>query len=320
MKRRVGVALLLCLGSALLVCADPLEDALALFPESSDVRVPLTEEGRSQLEAAIDAIKTALGVPDYLDEESEDEVGAFTVAMEDKHLVNKLSQAYYTYADAFLRDTPVANQRAVFLRGKQWGFKSLRMNPAFVSFEEQDGFVAAVQQEIDVAALFWANGNWLQWAEPDIFAAIKAGIAAKSLAMSERILELEPSHSIYGTYRALAAFWQGMPSDPISAFLFTGNRMQDYDKLLHYFCHLVDEPGFCTDVAEVIDPVCLRYFENRVMFAEYYLMPLDYWEDAKRVLESVITEPIGDEFPLYNALSQLNAADLLVDVNAELDL
>ena len=319
MRRCVGVVVLLCLGSALLVCADPLEDALALFPESSDVLVPLTEEGRSQLEAAIDAIKTALGVPDYLDEESEDEVGAFTMAMEDKHLVNKLSQAYYSYADAFLRDTPVANQRAVFLKGKQWGFKSLRMNPAFVSFEEQDGFVAAVQQETDVAALFWANGNWLQWAEPDIMAAIKAGITKKSRAMSERILELEPSHSIYGTYRALAAFWQGMPSNPILA-VFTGGLMQDYDRVLHYFCHLVDEPDFCTDIAEVIDPVCLRYFENRVMFAEYYLMPLGYWEDAKRVLESVIAEPIGDEFPLYNALSQLNAADLLVEVKEELGL
>jgi hypothetical protein len=241
------------------------------------------------------------------------------VAFEDKHLVNKLSQAYYSYADAFMRDAPVATQRATFLMGKQWGFKSLRMDPGFVSFEAQDGFIAAVGQATDSAALFWANGNWLQWAEPDTFAAIKAGIAGKSLAMSERVLELDPSYSIYGTYRALAAFWQGMPSNPILA-VFTGGLMQDYDKVLHYFCHLVEEPGFCIDVAGVIDPVCLEYLENRVMFAEYYLMPLGHWQDAKRVLESVLAAPIGTEYALYNALSQTNAADLLVAVNEELGL
>ncbi|UCF09643.1 MAG: hypothetical protein JSW65_06170 [Candidatus Bipolaricaulota bacterium] len=317
--RHVLLAVLVCAVASAPLWADALEDVLALFPESSDVMVPLTEEGKAQLEAAIEALKDALGVPEYLDESSEDEVGRLPVAPEDKHLVNKLSQAYYSYADAFLRDAPVAAQRAAFLKGKQWGFKSLRMNPAFVSFEKQDGFVAAVRQETDVAALFWANGNWLRWAEPDIFAAIRAGIAKKSLAMSERALELDSTYSIYGSYRALAGFWQGMPSDPISA-VFTGGLMQDYDKVLYYFCHVVEEPSFCDGVADLIDPISLQYFENRVMFAEYYLMPLGHWEDAKRVLESVLAEPIGEQFPLYNALSHLNAGDLLEKVNEELGL
>jgi len=315
MQRVMAVALVMLAGVGGVLAAGTIEEALALFPGTTDVAVPFSEEGGAQLAAAIETVKEALGVPDYLDEESESEVGSFPVAAEDKHLVNVLSQAYYTYADVFLREQP--HQRSTFLKGKQWGFKGLRMNPVFVAFEQQDGFVAAVNAETDVATLFWANGCWLRWAEPDILAAIKAGIAKKSLAMSERVLELDPSYANYGAYRALAAFWQGLPSDPISA-LFTGGLMQDYEKVLYYFCHVVDEPSYCNVVASLLDPVCLEYLENRVMFAEYYLMPLGHWQDAERVLQSAVDAPIGESFILYNALSREIAASLLAEVREHL--
>ena len=294
---------------------ETLEEALALFSENADVHVTFDDVGKGQVERVIAVLREALAVPDFLDEESESEVGALPVAMEDKDLVVKLSQAYYTYADAFLRNHP--DQRSAFLKGKQWGFKALRMNPAFVAFEQQDGFVAAVEAETDAAAIFWANANWLRWAEPDILSAIKAGIAKKSLAMSTRALELDEAYSQYGSYRALGGFWQGMPSNPILA-VFTGGLMQDYDEVLASFCAITDEPDFCGGIGEMIDPICEAYFENRVLFAQYYLIPLEYWEDAARVLQSVLDEPIGDLFPLYNGLNQLIAQELLDQVNENL--
>ncbi|MGB2983221.1 MAG: hypothetical protein WBC63_05085, partial [Candidatus Bipolaricaulia bacterium] len=189
---------------------------------------------------------------------------------------------------------------------------------AFVAFEEQDGFVAAVRMETDIAALFWANANWLRWAEPNILDAIRVGIAQKSLAMSERALTLDPPYVTYASYRALGALWQGLPSDPISPVLFTGGLRQDYDEVLANFCPVVDEPTFCEGVAGLIDPICTGYFENRVLFAQYYLMPRGHWEDAARVLQSVLDEPIGDLFPLYNGLNQEIAFELLRTVKENL--
>ncbi len=316
MLRRL-ILLLICLAAVpmLAVSEGVLDEALALFDPNGDVRVPFSDEGEAKLEWIIDVLRDALGVPDVLDEESEAEVGVFPVEPDAKDLINKLSQAYYSYADAFLRDHP--DQRATFLKGKQWGFKSLRMNPTFVAFEERDGFVAAVEAETDVAALFWANANWLRWAEPDILSAIKAGIAKKSLAMSERALALDDTYSTYGSYRALGGFWQGMPSNPILA-VFTGGLMQDYEKVLASFCALVDEPAFCEGVDGLLDPICTAYFENRVLFAQYYLIPLEHWEDAARVLRSVLAEPIGDLFPLYNGLNQQIASQLLREVEEHL--
>jgi len=295
---------------------ETVDEALALFAESGDVHVSFSDEGQAQVERIIEILLDALGVPEYLDETSESEVGAFPVALEDKNLVNKLSQAYYTYADAFLRDLP--NQRETFLKGKLWGLKSLRMNPAFVSFEEQENFVTAIAAETDVPAIFWTNANWLRWAEPDILDAIRGGIAPKSLAMNERLLALDPSYSTYAPYRTLGAFWQGLPSGVLLA-LFTGGLEQDYEKALDAFCHIVEEPTYCSGtLCYEVDPVCHEYFENRIVFAQYYLMPLDHWEDAARVLQSVLDEDIGDTFPLYNGLNQAIAAELLAEVQEHL--
>ncbi len=92
--------------------------------------------------------------------------------------------------------------------------------------------------------------------------------------------------------------------------------MQDYAKVLASFCAVVDEPAFCE--GDPIDPICAAYFENRVLFAQYYLMPLGHWEDAARVLRSVLDEPIGDLFPLYNGLNQSVATELLDEAQGNL--
>ena len=88
--------------------------------------------------------------------------------------------------------------------------------------------------------------------------------------------------------------------------------------MLANFCMIVDEPTFCESVAGLIDPICTEYLEDRVVFAQYYLMPLEHWEDAARVLQSVLDEPIGDLFPLYNGLNQEIAAELLREVRENL--
>ena len=320
MRRILWVAVFLTLFAVLVVCGQELvydlDAALALLP-GEDVMIEYSDAGRAQLEAAIGAFRVALNVPDDLDEKSEDAVNAFSVDLAQKDLVNKLAQCYYTLADAFLGGE--SNEEATYVMGKHWGLKSLRMNPEFTRLEDEESFVAAVEAETDVPALYWTNANWLRVAEFNKIAAIVAGVPSKTEAMSVRVLELEPTYIVYGPYRSLGAFWGGLPRLP------GGTYRKNLNKALSYFCKIVDEPELCAECQDCpdfgpFDPVCNEYFENRLFFVEFYLMDpkKPHWEDAKRILEDVLAEPIGDMHPLYNAISKEKAQKFLDEVNEHL--
>jgi len=318
MRRRLLLGVLLLLFTLLPCVAQDegseIDLALALFA-SGDVMVPYSDEGRAQLEAAIEVFRTALGITEDLDEANEEAVGAFDVDFAQKDLVNKLSQGYYTLADAFLEGDP--NERATYLRGKHWGLKSLRMDAEFARLESEEGFVVAVQAATDIAALYWTAANWLRASEFNKLEAIFAGVPEKTEAMSLRCLELDEAFNVYGSYRALGSFWGGMPRLP------AGTYRKNFNKSLSYFCKVVDEPDLCAECNDCpdfgpFDPAADEYLENRILFAEFYLIEKEYWEDAERILQQILSEPIGDKHPLYNALAQEEAAQFLEEVEKHL--
>ena len=286
-----------------------IDEALELFPASSDIMIKYNTGGQTQLEEAIEAFEDALGVTPSFDDTDEDAYVALSISPEKKDWVNKLSQCYYTLGDVFLRDQDGAAAR-VFDKGRLWGLKSLRMGPEFVTEEKRHGFIAAVDQEADVAALYWTYANWARKDEFDKLGAIARNDPPKLLALAERSLVVDETYIAYGPYRSLAAFWGGLPPFPLLKF------GQDLPRTLSYICPVIDEPGYCSDCADCpIDPNCNAYFENRLIFAEYYLMEKGLWDNAARVLKSIINDPIGDEYPLYNALDQQLARQLLDQVN-----
>ena len=298
-----------------------LDAALALFA-SGDVMISYDDEGRAELETAIEVFRTALGIPDDLDEGNEGAVNEFVVDFTQKDLVNKLSQAYYTLADAFLAEDHDA-ELETFLKGKHWGLKSLRMDPDFAAIEGPAGgspsqFIDAVAQETDIAALYWGAGNWLRVAEFNKLAAVAAKVPEQTEAMSLRCLELDDTYLNYGSYRALGAFWGGLPRLGILV-----HYSKNFNKALGYFCKVVNEPELCAECENcpdfgAFDPVADEYFENRLFFVEFYLMEKGYWEDAARILQDVQSEPIGEAHPLYNALSQEKAVEFLEEVEKHL--
>jgi len=312
------LALLIGGGAALAITVD---EAVALF-QGSDIMIPHSDEGRATLEAMIGTFRGALAVPDDLDELEEADVTGFEVDLTHKDVVNKLSQAYYTLADAFLAGDP--EERNTYMKGRNWGFKSLRMNPDFVAVEGEAGdsweeFVEAVNQEADISALYWAGANWLRWGEFNPLQAVVALIPQQTDAISKRCIELDDTYVNYGSYRALAAFWAGLPKLP------AGNYRKNWSRSLGYFCHIVDEPEICADwdcdvcpEPGEFDPAANEYFENRVFFVEYYLMQRGMWNDAKRILDQVLSEPIGEKFPLYNAISLEKAVGFLKEVEEHL--
>jgi len=287
-----------------------LEDALAIF-QGDRVVVEYSDQGRVQLEAATEALKRALGVPANLDEESERDVDAFFVAPEERDLVVKLSQGYFTLGVIFAdgRD----EEEAAYRKGKHWGLKSLRMDPGFAAVEKSEGFLAAVSQETNAPALYWAGLNWLSLGNFDRLAAVSSGVVKKTIAMLERVVELDETYDCYGAYRVLGSIWGALPWLPL------GTYRRDLERARAYLCHVVDDPKVCGDLPpRAVDPICTEYLGNRRVFAEFYLMEKGLWAYAAQVLQSIIDAPIGETYALYNANAQDDARRLLAEVNKNL--
>jgi hypothetical protein len=47
-------------------------------------------------------------------------------------------------------------------------------------------------------------------------------------------------------------------------------------------------------------------------------MPKKQWEDAARILQSILDDPIGDQYPFMNTYSQENVRELLAEVQEHL--
>lgn len=305
----LSLFLLLFSALALGVTDEEISAARALFPEGRDVAVALSEQGKDALESAIEVLEAALGVTVLFDHTDETAYMALEIDLDKKPWVNALSQGYYTWGDVFLIDDEA--KKTAFIRGQYWGLKSLRLSSAFATEEVQHGFIEAVHQGTDVPALFWTYGNWSRKDEYDPLGAIARNDLPKLQALIERVFETEPTYSANGPYRALAAFWGGLPPFPLYRY------GQNLPRALSYLCPVLNEPEYCVacsdcPVAEDVDD----YFENRLIFAQYYLMEKKLWEDAARVLQSILEDPIGERFMLYNAYC-VERAQVLLDEVAE---
>lgn len=309
----IGTVLMLAMGAS--AVAMTLDEAIGMFVDS-DINIPYTAEGQAQLEEMIAAFREALGATDALNEANEDDLMAFDVDASLAYVIPYLAQSYYTLADAFLGEVE-AEVKPYYLRGKHWGLKVLRMDENFAATEQADGFVAAVQVSENLEGLYWTSSNWLRAGQFDVLAAVFAGMPEKTEAITLRCMELDDSYTHFGAYRALGAFWSGLPSLPAGKF------RKNWNASLSHFCKIVDEPAICGDCTDctdfgAIDPSVHEYLENRMFFVEFYLMERNMWEDAKRVVDSVVADGIGDKYQLYNAISLEKAALFLEEINSHL--
>ncbi len=314
MKLRKGIPLVVLFSAgatgALFAQTDPLEEALSVFRDGR-VIVEYGDAGHARLVAAIDAFSQALGVSADLDECDEDAVGAFPISLDRKPVVIRLSQCYFTLAIIFLKGED--GEEETYRKGKHWGLKALRMDPAFAASEDNDGFVAAVERETDVEALYWACMNWLSVANFDRLAAIPAGIVRKTVAMLERCAKLDPTYDCYGAYRVLGSTWGALPRMPF------GTYRKNLERARGYFCRVIEDITVCAGLSLApVDPACAEYLGNRRAFAEFYLMERRMWEEAESVLQGVLDEPIGEDYPLYNARAQDDARALIDEVRRHL--
>jgi len=294
---------LLFAGAVVIAQVEPvsmdLDTALSYYQNDS-FTIEYSDAGHAQLLGIIDALKAALGVTANLDETNEDRVAELAIDISLKDIVNMLSQAYYTLGNVFV--DPSENED-IYSKGKNWGLKSLRMNPSFAELEKSR-FDSAAAAETDAAALYWTNSNWLRVAQKSPMWAVVHGVTKRTGAMMNRLLELDTDYLSGGIYRSYGAYYSGLPIG------------KDMNKALAFLCHVVDEPGYCADEEKVVGAD--EYFENRSFFVEFYLMPKKQWEDAARILQSIIDDPVGDKFPFMNTYSHKHAQELLAEVQEHL--
>lgn len=207
------------------------------------------------------------------------------------HALNMLSRCHYTLADIFL---PEREKSAAHEKGQEYGELALRANPEFARVEKEKGFVEAVRVTTDAEACFWTYSNWARKVElggaVGLLAAALRGDDKKLMALMERCLELDRGYIAGGPLRALAGYWAKHPfsKDPEKTRVLLEEAIAGWPD----------------------------YLENRLFYAEYYLIPAERWAEAREELQRVIDAPVGEE-ALENGYAKIRALSLLGQIEGK---
>jgi hypothetical protein len=235
----------------------------------------------------------------FTDEKMTEAIAAYEAALPDLVLLpietqafvlNRLTQLHYEWTTFSPGNTP--NDKLAFQKGKDYGLRSLRLNPEFAALEEGD-FAGAVALVIDQAALLWTADNWGALFHYDpISGMLHIG---KVRALYERCLAVSES------------YWGASAHNALGAMLVVTPRVLGGDT----------EAGLeHLERALALSP---DYLLNRVVYAQYWGFTYDLFgsisgiRDATFIeeqLQIVLEAPIG-EWPFWNREAKLEAEDLL---------
>jgi len=211
-------------------------------------------------------------------------------AQSEGFVLDRLAQCYYEMTTFSPGNTP--DDKDLFEKGKEYGLRSLRLNPDFARLEDED-FVEAVSYITDPGALLWTANNWGALFNYDpLLGMIDVG---KVKALYERGIEIAE------------AYWGGSFHNALGAMLVT----------LPSFLGGDPEAGRAhLERAIEISP---DYLENRVVYAQYWGFTYDPFgrmsgiRDADLIdqeLDFVLSSPIGD-WPFWNREAEREAEALI---------
>jgi len=209
-------------------------------------------------------------------------------------VLNRLSQLYYELTTFSEGDT--AEDRELFLKGKDYGFRSLELNRQFSRWKLRD-FSKAVSFITDPAALYWTASNWgtlFRYSPLEGLAHV-----GDVEAMYERCLEVDES------------YWGGSCHNALGALLVTTPGFLGGD---------AEEGRVHLERAIEIDP---QYLQNRVVYAEFWGFTYDAFgnrvgirdrELIETQLNYVLEAPIGERWPFWNREAKKGARRLLEEL------
>jgi hypothetical protein len=206
------------------------------------------------------------------------------------------ARAYASYASVLEEDEET---RAAYLygRGKEYGVKSLSLNPLFKDFQGKplDVFQKSLEQtrKTDVPTLFWVGSVWGSWIAVADSAEAMADLPWVE-ALIERVLQLDPSYY----YGAACLFKAILLSARPEQF---GGSLQKADELFKKAMLYGQGKFLMTDVCYA------KYYARQTLNKDLFVSTL------KRVLETPAT--IEPDVTLANTLAQQKAAKLLAQVD-----
>jgi len=209
------------------------------------------------------------------------------------YVLNRLSQL--CYEAPLFTDGNTPEDQKLYARGKEYGYRSLRLNEEFVA-NEGAGLKVALQYVTDTMAMHWTASNWGKVLETN---PIQGFVEQSSvMALFERTLEIDEDCWGGSTASALGSLLIMLPG------IMGGNA----------------ERG----LALIEDSIEMdaTYLQNRVILAEYWGFTYNMFgaltgvRDAQLVRRetAIILESEVGDWPFWNRQAKLDAERLLAQL------
>jgi len=210
------------------------------------------------------------------------------------YVLNRLSQLCYEAAMFTEGDTP--EDEALFIKGKEYGFRSLRLNEEFAA-RERAGLEAALAFANDAMAMHWAANNWgmLCGMHPITQGLLEQGSV---MCLFERTIEVD------------RGFWGGSAASALGSLLIMLPGMMGGN----------DQRGLALVQESIeMDPT---YLHNHIILAEYWGFAYNMFgtltgvRDAELIERETAIVLEGDigEWPFWNRQAKIAAERLLAQL------
>ncbi|MFW6104571.1 MAG: TRAP transporter TatT component family protein [Candidatus Bipolaricaulota bacterium] len=214
------------------------------------------------------------------------------------HALNRLSLGYYMLAEAYLT---YSEKKEAYQKGFDYGLRSLRTNPDFRRLHDEKGFSALKdlpQSVVNAHGLAWtaANlGTLMEW--KGVFESLD--ILPALVSLNQRVIELDKGYLGAAAHCALGC---------ISAEVLKKTPLTFWQVHKYGFSWEGTREHF--EKAIELSP---KNLANYFSYAYYYAYNKDKEDLAMRLLDKVISEPLGDNYPLMNMIAK-NKAKILIGI------
>jgi len=262
--------------------------------ESTRVRNLITKADRVAREARTDVrtedrLKKAIGL--YQD--------VLELDPDNRHALNRLSLGYFTLAEAYLPGPK--ERKSAYQTGYKYGLRSLRQNEKFAAQyrkKESKALKDLPESVDDVEAVFWTGANLGRLGETKGVLNSLGDLPAL-IELNRRVAELDETYLGGAAHRTLGS----IAGELLSRLPFTFWQVQtngfSWDKVKGRFERAIE-----------LGPECL---ENYFSYAKYYALKKGKREMAEELLDKVLGDPLGEEYPLVNTIAKEKARKLKRD-------